>query len=149
MILDGLIRSIGNAQRIAIVGRPGVGKTTIAKKMAEVLGTNLYHTDDYIDRTTFEDAPKAIIADLANADRYIVEGVQVARMLRTGQRENIWRPDCVVLVRANIAGQPKHKSMTALVSKALQEWLSSGPVANRDSLHVFDNHFEQGKKFPA
>lgn len=109
---------------VAILGRPGVGKTTFANSIAEELGLWVVHTDDYIGDVSFEDTPLKIIADLRDMRSYIVEGVQVARMLRYGQRHGIWRPDKLYVIDANIEVKTRHKGMASLCESALAEWIA-------------------------
>lgn len=111
------------ARAIAITGRPRVGKTTLGKRLSEYKNGALVHTDDYIKDFSFEDAAKGLIDVCSKIDGpYIVEGVQVARMLRTGAREGIWQPDLVIVVDSSNELEKKHGSLAALVSKALSEW---------------------------
>ena len=73
--------------RIAIVGGPRSGKTTLAR----LADRHVIHTDDYRTRS-WEAVPHAVIADirdleadsLSRGNRWIIEGVQVARALRKG-----------------------------------------------------------------
>lgn len=76
--------------QLALIGLPGVGKTTLANELGKHLGLPVLHTDD------FKELPWAEQADAAMAAapvRGIIEGVTVARMFRRG-----FHPDCVVHV---------------------------------------------------
>ncbi len=114
---------IKNARVIAIIGRPQAGKTTLAKKLSAFKHCPIIHTDDYIKKVSFKDAAEAIIKVCNEQDApYIVEGVQVARMLRTGQKEKIWKPDLVIYINMATAPSAEHKGLATLTQKAFQEW---------------------------
>lgn len=109
------------AKIIAIVGRPGVGKTTLAKQLAREKGCRIIHTDDYIKKFKFSEAAEGII-DICKGEQppYIVEGVQVARMLRKG-----FKPDVVIIMNANDRPQTHHKGLAVLTANAVKEWLAT------------------------
>ncbi len=117
--------AIKKADVIAIIGRPEAGKTTLADKLGAMKGCRVIHTDDFIKKMTFKDAAGEIIK-LCNEEKspYIVEGVQVARMLLTGQKEQTWKPDLVIYVNAATAPDPKHKGLATLTQKAYQDWMA-------------------------
>lgn len=58
----------GNAQRIAVAGSPGSGKTTLAGKLANRLGLTfieldgLYHGPNWVPRETFEEDVRKVVA---------------------------------------------------------------------------------------
>lgn len=68
--------------KIGITGGPGCGKTTLAKKCKD--GREIIHTDDYID-LPWKEVPYKVMEDLEPLDKFIVEGVQVPRVMRKGQ----------------------------------------------------------------
>ncbi len=84
---------------------------------------HVIHTDDFMDTWGFKDFPTRMIQHLKDQyDGYsgsiIVEGVQVARLLRTGHREGIWTPEMVVWV---VGGDPDNK-ISPMTKKAFREW---------------------------
>ena len=101
---------------IAITGLPGAGKTTLARK----LGGAIIHTDDYMNEYSFKDLPTMLIKLLNEtySGNIIVEGVQVARMLRTGHREGIWTPDTVIW----IADGDFDNKMAPTIERAFNDW---------------------------
>ena len=100
----------------AITGLPGSGKTTYSNTLEGVI----FHTDDYIDQCSFKDFPHFMISLLEDVEGpYTIEGVQVARMLRTGYREGIWTPDKVILMKG---GNHKNK-IASTVTKSFMDWV--------------------------
>ena len=100
----------------AITGLPGSGKTTYSNTLEGVI----FHTDDYIDQCSFKDFPHFMMSFIEDIDvPYTIEGVQVARMLRTGHREGIWTPDKVILMKG---GNHKNK-IASTVTKSFMDWV--------------------------
>jgi hypothetical protein len=81
------------ARVIAIAGIRGTGKTTLANEF----GWPVIHADDYI-IAPHQDRPRTLIqACLAiQVSRYVIEGCEVGRVLRTGDREGTWHPDFII-----------------------------------------------------
>lgn len=114
-------------KKIAIAGRPGVGKTTLAKKLAEQMGLRLYHTDDLIGVVPFKDANDAMIKQLSDKESFIVEGVQVARMLRKGHRDQTFKPDKLIIVDSDQPVENRHKGLASLNHDPIEQWVLANP----------------------
>jgi adenylate kinase family enzyme len=67
--------------RIAIVGVPRAGKTTLANLLSQVTGYPILHTDDLMD-LGWSQVSDEVRARLATEPHLIVEGVAVVRGLR-------------------------------------------------------------------
>ena len=100
-----------------LTGSPGSGKTTYADSLP---ATEVFHTDDFMHIGEFKEFPERMIDLLKGEAEYIVEGVQVARMLRTGHRQGTWIPDHVVMMQGGDLDNP----MTATVTSALVDWVN-------------------------
>lgn len=121
------IGKLKNKRFIAIAGRPQVGKTTLGKRLSKELDRTLIHTDDFIEKTTFQEAPLAIIRHMKRLKTpMIVEGVQVARMLKKGL-EHGWIPDIVIHVDANWPTEGKHRRLAAMNRKAMEHFQEKKP----------------------
>jgi len=103
---------------IAITGYPGSGKTTFANDLAKKSKTKVLHTDDFIKAVPFKDIPEHLIAIVKVAKPDIIEGVQVARMLRKGHRDKTFSADTVIWVEGGNEGN----KISAMVAKAFEEW---------------------------
>lgn len=81
------------------------GKTTLAKHLHSLNPlASLYFTDDYIDEG-FEKSLYALMENIArdpNPDK-IIEGVQVARLLRKGAENKSFRADQIIICEAEEA----------------------------------------------
>lgn len=80
MTSDELV-DIARGDRIFIVGAPASGKTTLCNRIRAMGGPPVIHTDNYM-RYGFLGCVDAILNDLKVRDRFTLEGVQSARVLR-------------------------------------------------------------------
>lgn len=103
--------------KIAITGYPGSGKTTFVNKLKFDMGK--FHTDDFIEEWAFKELPTHLINHLRLHDNYVIKGVQVARMLRTGAREGTWIPDLVIWME----GGDNHNRISSTVGAAFRDWM--------------------------
>ncbi len=105
--------------KIAIIGIPKSGKTTLANRLAERLGYPLVHSDDQIGVGWGNQKAFTLEAIAVHGENVIAEGVTVARVL------NQWNPDRVIqCYRADLAS-PRHAPIASRVKRAAQEW--NGP----------------------
>jgi hypothetical protein len=68
--------------KVAVAGAPKTGKTTLVQSVRA--DRPILHTDDYISGRTWDEQLDALMAAVEGLDRFLVEGVQVPRMLRKG-----------------------------------------------------------------
>lgn len=65
-------------KRIAIIGSPGSGKSTMAKKLGEITGIEYHHLDKYYHNANWVPKPKEefrnIVSELASKDEWIMDG---------------------------------------------------------------------------
>lgn len=89
--------------RVAIIGGPRTGKTTLAQRMAAELALPLVSTDDFIPLGWSGSSGKAAEV-IASARRLLIEGVAVPRALRRLLDDH---PRRRPLERLVILGRPK------------------------------------------
>jgi len=106
-------------KRVAIAGGPRTGKTLLAAAMAGE--RYALSTDDYIKTTAFEDVPDEVMRELQGRDSFVLEGVQVARCLRSGLRV-----DAVIVLEEAFEEKPEHASMRKACATVFAEWLETG-----------------------
>ena len=103
-----------NFKRVAICGGPKTGKTTLSNTIPHEL---VVHTDEYMN-LSWEEVPPAIIARLTGCPSFVIEGVQVPRVLRKGLEV-----DCVVyLERTWLPLTPPQRSLTKACFTVFGEW---------------------------
>lgn len=115
-----------DARVIAIAGTPDTGKTTMAKSF---VGWEVIHVDNYLEWFSREERARGLIA-LCNrtTGRYIIEGCEVGRMLRTGDREGTWHPDFIIWRQPDkkLNGWPK--GLQTIFADYMQERTVQVPV---------------------
>ena len=101
---------------IAITGYPKAGKSTLANRVAEKYNLELIHTDDYIDQFPFKDVPLELITRFENKNDFVIEGVQVSRMLKYG-----FKPSKAYWVFGGQCDNPISKTVFNAFSKYVSE----------------------------
>jgi len=110
------VDAIAKYNRVAIAGGPRTGKTTLAALGASP-NRRVYHTDDFM-HLNWKDQPEFIIQLLKDQSRYIVEGVQVARALRSGLQV-----DAVVFIRTpKVVLNTRQEGMRKTIDKIFTDW---------------------------
>lgn len=105
---------LGRHQRIAIVGGPRVGKTTLAKRVSD---RKVVSTDDFA-RQPWSSVPALIQDAVALASSFVVEGVQAARFLRKGGQV-----DAVIrLDRPKVPRTKGQETMAKSVNRIFEQW---------------------------
>ena len=89
--------------RIAVIGSPRAGKTTLAAELAEQHSLPIFHADDFI-ALGWSAASEALAARMSADVPCIYEGVMVVRALRKAlcQRADAPVDRCVVLDRPRV-----------------------------------------------
>lgn len=108
--------------RIAIVGGPGTGKTTLGRQLAKQLDIPLIETDDDIDKYSWNAHARAMVTKCTAMDKFIIEGVIVASALRAGLvvDYSIWLP---TVHRHDKPTTNKQRSLAKAVRTVYKEWL--------------------------
>lgn len=98
--------------RIAIIGPPRAGKTTLAQELGRTTGWPVLHADDLIG-LGWSAASDELARVLAGADHLIVEGVAVVRGLRKAMAARPCAPveRCIVLERPRVRLSMRQCSM--------------------------------------
>lgn len=89
--------------RIAIIGAPRAGKTTLAKELRSTLGWPILHTDDLVP-LGWSAASAEVARALHSTGHLIVEGVAAVRGLRKALAACSCRPveRCIILERPRL-----------------------------------------------
>ena len=116
---EAFVAALRDHDRIAIVGGPKVGKTTLG---ACVIDRRVLHTDEFMTKD-WGDQPQLILEALADEDRFVVEGVQVARALRKGLEVDV----VIVLTVPRAERTPRQAGLGKAVHKWLGDWLKDKP----------------------
>ena len=110
--------------RVAVSGGPSSGKTTLASSVTD---RPVLSTDDFM-ALPWSDVPHAVMNQAKGmGDRWVIEGVQVARALRKGLT-----PDVVVhLEGAHVTLTTGQDAMTKGVRTVFSEWVGMNAVSKR------------------
>lgn len=115
MIDRQLINEIKRFDKIVIVGFPKTGKTIISDKIFD--DRKVVHTDDFIDKSSWDKAPEDIIRSVRDLDCFAIEGIQGMRVLRKGNRLGIFKADAIVYMKPKYEVMPEHESMRKGLTK--------------------------------
>lgn len=115
--------AIKNANSIIIIGHPKSGKTKISKMLKNKLNIELIHTDDFMETVSWKEQATFFLNMLKSKKRYILEGVQGYRVLRTGAR-NGWGPDLAINITSKYPAMLKHQSMVKTLDKIYRDYKS-------------------------
>lgn len=125
------------SRRIAIVGAPRAGKTTIARELGAALGLPVHHSDDLID-LGWSEASDALAHQIASAanDNAIFEGVAVVRALRKVLANQTGKPidQMLVLRTPHVPLNEGQARMAAACETILREIM---PVLRARGVEVF------------
>lgn len=117
VVLDILV-DLKHKKRIAVLGSPGAGKTTFAKKLSELTHLPIYHIDDVNWMEQWKMIPSENlnkeVSEIANKPEWIIDGnySQAAFDIR------IARADLIILL--------DYSTLTCLyqaIKRAIQQWL--------------------------
>ena len=88
-------------QRVMIFGCPGVGKTTLANRMGEILNIPVYHCDRIKQIENFEWKPMneihALFNEIISKDEWVLDGYPTTEMMSA----SIERADTLIFVDFN------------------------------------------------
>ena len=99
--------------RIAIIGAPRAGKTTLAEEIGRTKGWPILHADDLIP-IGWSAASAEIARVLHSTDRLVVEGVAVVRALRKA----LGACTCAPVERCIVLEQPRVRLTRAQLAMA-------------------------------
>lgn len=92
-----LLFAANAAERIAIVGGPNAGKTTLANKLRDVLGRESRHTDSLLATHEWSDASAEVAQWMSEPGPWVIEGATTVRGLRKWMSANEGTPADLVI----------------------------------------------------
>jgi len=102
--------------KIALAGGPRSGKSTLTAAVAD---RPVIHTDDYMELPWSELPPAVLALPELGGDRWVIEGVQVGRVLRKGLQ-----PDVVLWLGGSHGELSKgQRSMVKGCETVFKDWL--------------------------
>lgn len=126
--------------RLVIVGPPRVGKTKVALKYFS--DHKVISTDDFIKTVAWADVPEHVIGEVEKVERFVIEGVQTARILRKGKRLGIFEPDAIILLSPTHEADPKHVAMRKATAKIFGDYINETIEDNIPVFELTENDFE-------
>lgn len=106
--------------KIVVIGLPKSGKTEFVKQFKD---REIIHTDAFMISHTWKEQPEAIIYHLKIRGKYIIEGIQCYRLLRTGAKDGTYKPDLIINIFTRSVIQLEHKAMTKTLRKIWRDYL--------------------------
>jgi broad-specificity NMP kinase len=122
--------------RIAVIGPPRAGKTTLAEAMSAELGVRVLHTDDLIDKLEWSAASEHVASVwFAEPDPWIIEGVAVVRALRKWLAANAHGKPCDKIIALSKSWVSLTNRQAGMASGCASIWGAvRGPVLARGVL---------------
>jgi adenylate kinase family enzyme len=109
--------------RIAIIGSPRAGKTTLALELMAATGLPVHHTDGMVGLMAWSEVSTEVARLLAEPGDFIVEGVAVVRGLRKAMTARLAVPveRCIVLEWPRLRLTAGQRAMAAGCATMLRE----------------------------
>jgi len=109
------LEAIEMAHTVAIAGLPNAGKTFITDRASEHYK---FHTDDFVHQYDWLSLPQGVIDAIGDKDQWLVEGMQVPRLLKRGLK-----PELVVWMdNPKVRLSPKQAGLGRQMWKAFEDW---------------------------
>lgn len=85
-----LLRMLADTHwRVAVTGRPGIGKTSLVRRLMETRNGVYIFADTVVEGVDWKDQAKEVVRVGGTARSWVMEGVAVARALRHGLEADV------------------------------------------------------------